>query len=49
MNHKFCTLEEFVDRGEEYYEECYRERVLHHLTKRAEKLDMKLTPAQGSE
>ncbi|MEX3968977.1 IS110 family transposase, partial [Paraburkholderia sp. EG286B] len=41
--------EEFVDRGEEYYEERYRQRVLHHLTKRAEKLGMKLMPAQTIE
>jgi transposase len=37
--------EKYTDDGQDYYEERYRQRVLHHLTKRAEKLGMKLTPA----
>lgn len=38
--------EEYTDQGQDYFEERYRQRVLHHLTKRAEKLGMKLTPAE---
>jgi transposase len=34
--------EEYTDQGQDYYEERYRERVLHQLSKRAEKLGMKL-------
>jgi len=34
--------EEYTDQGQDYYEERYRQRVLHHLAKRAEKLGMKL-------
>jgi len=34
--------EEYTDKGQAYYEERYRERVLHHLAKRAEKMGMKL-------
>jgi transposase len=37
--------EEYVDAGQDYYEERYRQRVLHHLAKRAEKLGMKLVTA----
>ncbi len=35
---------EYVDKGQEYYEERYRQRVLHHLTVRARKLGFNLTP-----
>lgn len=38
--------EEYTDQGQDYFEERYRQRVLHHLTKRAEKLGMILTPAE---
>ncbi|MFZ6642195.1 hypothetical protein ACO0LL_20905 [Undibacterium sp. TC4M20W] len=34
--------EEYTDKGQDYYEERYRERVLHHLAKKAEKMGMKL-------
>ena len=37
--------EEYTDKGQAYYEERYRERVLHHLAKRAEKMGMKLVSA----
>jgi len=37
--------EEYVDQGQTYYEEKYRERVLKNLTKRAEALGFQLTPA----
>jgi transposase len=35
---------EYVDRGQDYYEERYRQRVLHHLTRRAAKLGFELHP-----
>lgn len=38
--------EEYTDQGQDYFEERYRERVLHHLAKRAEKFGLKLTPAE---
>ena len=34
--------EEYADQGQQYYEERYRQRVLHHLAQRAEKMGMKL-------
>jgi transposase len=34
----------YVDQGQDYYEERYRQRVIHHLARRAEKLGMQLTP-----
>lgn len=34
--------EEYTDQGQDYYEERYRARVLHHLSQRAAKLGMKL-------
>ncbi len=34
--------EEYIDRGQDYYEERYRERVLRHLSQRAKKLGMRL-------
>jgi transposase len=34
--------EEYTDKGQDYYEERYRERVLRQLSKRAEKLGMTL-------
>lgn len=34
--------EEYTDQGQAYYEERYRQRVLHHLAQRAEKMGMKL-------
>ena len=36
--------QEYTDKGQDYYEERYRQRVMHHLTKRAEKLGMQLVP-----
>lgn len=35
---------EYVDKGQDYYEERYRQRVLHHLTVRAQKPGFNLTP-----
>ena len=37
--------EEYTDQGQAYYEERYRERVLHHLSQRASKLGMQLVAA----
>ena len=36
--------EEYTDQGQDYYEERYRQRVMHHLAGRAEKLGFQLTP-----
>ena len=35
---------EYTDHGQDYFEERYRQRVMHHLAKRAEKLGFQLTP-----
>ena len=35
---------EYVDRGQAYFEERYRERVLHHLKRRAADLGFSLQP-----
>lgn len=37
--------EEYVDQGQAYYEERYRERVVRHLTKKAKQLGFELIPA----
>jgi len=37
--------QEYTDQGQAYYEERYRERVLHHLAQRASKLGMQLVAA----
>jgi transposase len=36
--------QEYVDQGQQYYEERYRERVIHHLQRRAQSLGMALVP-----
>ena len=36
--------EEYTDKGQEYYEERYRERVVHNLSQRAAKLGMRMIP-----
>ena len=38
--------EEYTDQGQDYYEKRYRERVLHQLARRAEKLGMRLVTTQ---
>ena len=40
--------EEYTDRGQDYYEERYRQRVLHNLSQRANKLGMRLVAAEGA-
>jgi transposase len=37
---------EYVDRGQAYYEERYRQRVLHHLVRRAASLGFSLRPIE---
>jgi hypothetical protein len=38
--------EEYIDQGQDYYEERYRERVLRQLSQRAHKMGMKLVVAE---
>ena len=38
--------EEYTDQGQDYYEERYRQRLLHNLNQRANKLGMKLVAAE---
>ena len=39
---------EYVDKGRDYFDERYRQRVLHHLIVRARKLVLNLTPVPGT-
>lgn len=39
--------EEYTDKGQDYYEERYRERVLRQLAQRAEKMGMKLVASEN--
>ena len=36
--------QEYTDQGQDYYEERYRQRVLHNLNRRAQQLGMTLVP-----
>ena len=38
--------EKYTDRGQDYFEERYRERVLRQLSQRAEKMGMKLVAVE---
>ena len=38
--------QEYVDQGQDYYEERYRERVLRNLAQRANKMGMRLVTAE---
>ena len=40
--------EAYVDAGQDYFEERYRERVLRNLKQRAQQLGMQLTPAPAA-
>jgi hypothetical protein len=40
--------EEYTDQGQAYYEERYRQRVLHNLAQRANKMGKKLVAAEQS-
>ena len=37
--------EEYTDQGHAYYEERYRQRVLHKLSRRAQQVGMTLVPS----
>ena len=37
--------EEYVDQGQQYYEQRHTERVVRQLTRRARELGMELVPA----
>ena len=39
--------EEYTDKGQDYYEERYRQRVLSQLTERAKKMGMKLVAVES--
>jgi hypothetical protein len=36
---------EYTDAGQDYFEKCYRERVLRKLTERAKKPSLQIIPA----
>jgi transposase len=38
--------QEYTDQGQDYFEERYRQRVLHNLTQRAAKMGMRVVPAE---
>ena len=38
--------EEYTDQGQDYYEERYRQRVLHALTQRAAKMGLRIVPIE---
>lgn len=40
--------QEYTDRGQDYFEERYRQRVLHNLTQRAKAMGMQLVPAHST-
>ena len=39
--------EEYTDRGQDYFEERYRQRVLHNLAQRAKAMGMQLVPSES--
>lgn len=39
--------EDYVDQGQEHYEEKYRQRVIKNLSKHAEKFGFQLIPVSG--
>ncbi len=41
--------EEYTDQGQAYYEERYRQRVVHNLNRRAQQLGMTLVPATAAQ
>ncbi|HRE87368.1 MAG: hypothetical protein ABTS16_20110 [Candidatus Accumulibacter phosphatis] len=45
MIHTLLTKgEKYTDKRQDYYEERYRQRAMHHLARRAQKLGLKLVP-----
>ena len=43
------TCASYVDQGQEYYEERYRQRVLFHLKKKAAAMGLQLVPVQSQQ
>ena len=39
--------EEYTDRGQDYFKERYRQRVLHNLAQKAKAMGMQLVPSQS--
>ena len=39
--------EEYTDQGQDYFEERYRQRVLHNLAQRAKTMGMQLVPNES--
>lgn len=39
---------EYTDQGQYYFEERYRQRVLHNLAQRAGKMSMKVVRVEGA-
>ncbi len=46
--HMLTKGEEYVDQGQQYYEQRYRDRVVQQLVKRAKDLGMSIVPLQDS-
>lgn len=40
--------QEYVDQGQDYFEERYRQRALHHLTQKAKAMGMQLVPSNSA-
>ncbi len=40
--------QEYTDRGQDYFEERYRQRVLHNLAQKAKAMDMQLVPSDST-
>jgi transposase len=40
--------QEYTDRGQDYFEERYRQRVLHNLAKKAKAMEMQLVPSDNT-
>ena len=40
--------EEYTDRGQDYFEERYRQRVLHNLAQKAKTMGMQLVPSAST-
>ncbi|MDP3927369.1 MAG: IS110 family transposase, partial [Hydrogenophaga sp.] len=40
--------QEYTDRGQDYFEERYRQRVLHNLAQKARTMGMQLVPSDNT-
>ena len=40
--------QEYTDRGQDYFEERYRQRVLHNLAQKAKAMGMQLVPSDNT-